>query len=191
MSTHCMKCRINPLSKRQISLHHSLCTTCYQDSQVVTRMCLDCRNLYTSAKIAKYYCDRCAHKHVERERERERRDREWDIELQRREDESRRRNEEYQQELAAKIEQDRLTKEREYNEGIDKTCALDHRTLCKMIYDMHLVINHLDATVVALQEKIDDLENHAADDMIGKCVDALRKHNLIDMGDKTECGEED
>lgn len=218
MATNCVNCLTPSLSRRQVSINRKFCQKCYKTAQYITGPCFGCRNAYTSDITSRtlrgHYCQECNTKFVENYRHRKQieeeqrilramQERERQIQMaeeRRRQEEERRRREAEERRLEAeRLEQERLEKERQYNAGIDNTTALDHRALCKMIYDMHLRMDQLHTTNVALQETIDTMQetidsmqetidsNHTALKKVrhtaNKCYDALDSHNFLSYSD--------
>jgi hypothetical protein len=121
-------------------------------------------------------------------------------EARRRQKEERRLEAEERRLEAERLEQERLEKERQYNAGIENVSALDHRALCKMIYDMHLRMNQLHTTNVEMQETIDSMQEEIHShrtafkkvrQTANQCFNVLDSHNLLktttpDTSDESE-----
>ncbi len=218
MATNCVNCLMPSLSRLQVSMNRQFCQKCYKTAQYITGPCFGCRNAYTSDITSRtrrgHYCEACRAMYVENRRRRQQieeeqrvlrtmQERERQIQMaeeRRRQEEERRRREAEERRLEAeRLEQERLEKERQYNAGIDNTTALDHRALCKMIYDMHIRMDQLHTTNVALQDTIDTMqetidtmqetiESHRTDfwkvrHTANKCYSALDSHALLSDSD--------
>lgn len=200
MATNCVNCLMPSLSRRQISIDQKFCQKCYQIAQNITGPCFGCRNVYTSdissRMLRGHYRQECNTKFMENYRRRkqieEMQERERHVymaEERRRQMEERVRREAEDRRLEAeRLEQERLEKEKRYNTGIDNTTALDHRDLCKMIYDMHLQINQLHTMNVTMQETIDsmreEIDSHQTAfkkvrHTANQCFSALDSRNLL------------
>ena len=223
MATNCVNCLMPSLSRRQVSMNRKFCQKCYNTVQYITGPCFGCRNAYTSEiinrKLRGHYCQECNTKYtaqfmenyrhrkqIEEEQRilRETQERERQVRMaeeRRRQKEERSRREAEERRLEAeRLEQERLEKEKRYNTGIDNITALDHRDLCKMIYDMHLQINQLHTMNVAMQETIDSMQEtidshqtafKKVRNTANQCFASLDSHNLLktttpDTSDESE-----
>jgi len=207
MATNCVNCLMHSLSRQQVSMGRKFCQKCYQTVQYITGPCFGCQNSYTSEitnrRLRGHYCMECNTKHMENYRRRKQVEEEQRIlrdaqvrerwrqaeEQQRRKDEERRRRE------AERLEQERLEEERQYNAGIDSISALDHRALCKMIYDMHLKMDQLHTMNESMQETIDSMQETIDSYQTAfkkvrmtanQCFNALDSHNLLTTPDTSD-----
>jgi len=223
MATNCVNCLMPSLSQRQVSMGRKFCQKCYQTIQYITGPCFGCRNAYTSEitnrKLRGHYCMECNTKYtaqymenyrrrkqveeeqrILREAQAEEQMRRITEERRRWEEERRRREAEERRTEAERLEQERLENERQYNAGIDSISALDHRALCKMIYDMHLKIDQLHTMNESMQETIDSMQETIDSYQTAfkkvrmtanQCFNALDSHNLLktttpDTSDESE-----
>ena len=174
---HCNNCMIQLHSRRKVYMNQNFCHTCYQTAPSITGPCYGCRNTYTSDIRSRnnhgHYCQKCIEKRrIQHQEHRIRmaeelriqtdaaieRQRLLRLRLEEQERERQRQAAEHQRLEAERAERERRDEEMRYNAGIDNMTALDHRALCKIIYDMHLQINQLNNRTVTMRDTIDSMQ---------------------------------
>jgi len=208
MATNCVNCLMPSLSRRHVSMNRKFCQKCYQTVQYITGPCYRCQTLCTSdianRRQRGHYCQACNTKFIEDYKRRKQIEEEERLQMA---EERRRYEEEYSRRVAEvrrleaeRLEKERLENERQYNAEIDNIATLDHRALCKMIYDMHLRMDQLHTMNVAMQETIDTMQETIESyqtafkkvrQTANQCYDALDSHNLLkvttpDTSDESE-----
>jgi hypothetical protein len=182
----CLRCGTELNVHRQIHINTQFCSKCYNTSPHITGPCYGgCGKQYTSnlnRQIFGHICDSCGairkQKNIEQKIQHN-----IELEEKRRLTEARRKEwalREAEEEAKRKDEK-RREEEKHYSAAIDSVESLDQRSLCRMIYDMSVMMQEMREKIEVMEETIDNYETDLKKvrNTANQCFASLDSHNIL------------
>jgi len=185
-SRTCLCCGTQLNIFRQQRTNTQFCSRCYNTSPHITGPCYGgCGKNYTSSlsrRSSGHICDACR---MARKQQRIEQQQQYNIELDEKQRLAEARRKEWAlreaEEEARRKEIEHRDEEQRYIAAIDSVASLDQRALCRMIYDMSVMMKEMREKIEVMEETIDNYETDfkKVRNTANQCFASLDSHNLL------------